>query len=158
MNQGDTVQIEAPDFDPDIDGVSSPSMDEIPNNLLIQGTSSPANKITEPENKCPTPATSIQQLTSQDTDWLDAMPIQIPSLIDQPEDQGLDRHHSQHNSERFKIPDLEGNSEEEQFADLDSYVAHHNTYEANQCTHQEYRSHLHALDNNQYYMEIDRKY
>ena len=27
MNQGDTVQIEAPDFNPDIDGVSSPSTD-----------------------------------------------------------------------------------------------------------------------------------
>ena len=28
MNQGDTVQIEAPDFDPDIDGVSSPSTEK----------------------------------------------------------------------------------------------------------------------------------
>ena len=37
MNQGDTVQIEAPDFDPDIDGVSSPSIDEIPNKSLIWG-------------------------------------------------------------------------------------------------------------------------
>ena len=27
MNQGDTVQIEAPDFDPDIDGDSPPSTD-----------------------------------------------------------------------------------------------------------------------------------
>ena len=41
MNPGDMVQIEAPDFDPDIDGVSSPSMDEIPNKLLTQGTASP---------------------------------------------------------------------------------------------------------------------
>ena len=41
MNQGDTVQIEAPDFDPDIDGVSSPSIDEKPKELLTQGTSSP---------------------------------------------------------------------------------------------------------------------
>ena len=31
MNQGDTIQIEAPEFDPDIDGVSSPSTDGIPN-------------------------------------------------------------------------------------------------------------------------------
>ena len=38
MDPGDTVQIEAPDFDPDIDGVSSPSMDEIPNKSLTQGT------------------------------------------------------------------------------------------------------------------------
>ena len=158
MNPGDTVQIEAPDFDPDIDGVSSTSMYKRLNKLLTQGTASPAPKITEPENKCSTPATSIQQLATQDTDWPDAIPVQIPSLIDQPEDQGLDRHQTQHNSERIKIPDLEENSQEEQFADLDSYLAHHNTYEASQYIHQEYRSHLHALDDDQYYVEIDRSY
>ena len=92
MNQGDTVQIEAPDFDPDINRVSSPSTDEIPNKLLIQGTPSPAPETTKPEKECPTPATSAQQLTSQDTDWLDTIPVQIPSSIDQSEDQGLDRH------------------------------------------------------------------
>ena len=32
MNQGDTVQIEAPDFDPDINRVSSPCTDQIPIN------------------------------------------------------------------------------------------------------------------------------
>ena len=41
MNSGDTVQIEAPDFDPDINGISSPTMDEISNKLLTQGTASP---------------------------------------------------------------------------------------------------------------------
>ena len=41
MNQGDTVQIEAPDFDPDIDIVTSPSTDEKSNELMIQGTLSP---------------------------------------------------------------------------------------------------------------------
>ena len=79
-------------------------------------------------------------------------------MIDQPEDQGLDRHQTQHNSERIKIPNLEENSEEEQFADLDSYLAHLNTYEASQYIYQEYRSHLPALDNDQYYPEIDRSY
>ena len=128
MNPGDMVQIEAPDFDPDINGVSSPSTYKIPNKSLTQGTASPAPKITEPENECPTPATSIQRLAPQDTDRLDAIPVQIPSLIDQPEDQGLDRCQTKHNSERIKIPNLEENSEEEQFANLDSYLAHHNTY------------------------------
>ena len=108
--------------------------------------------------ECSTPATSTQQMTSQDTDWPDAIPVQIPSLIDHPEDQGIDRHQTQHNSERAKIPDLEKNSEEEQFADLDSYLAHHNTYEASQYIHQQYRSHLHALDDDQYYAEIDTSY
>ena len=158
MNQGDTIQIEAPEFNPDIDGVFSPSTDEIPNKLLIQGTSSPTPAITEPENKCPTPATSVKQSTSQDTDWPDAIPVQIPSSIDQSEDQGLDRYKAQHNSERVEIPNLEENSEEEQFSDLDSYLAHHNTYEASQYIHQDYRSCLHALDDDQYYAEIDRTY
>ena len=53
---------------------------------------------------------------------------------------------------------MEENSEEEQFADLDSYMAHHNTYKASQHIHQEYRSHLHDLDDDQYYAEIDRVY
>ena len=77
MNQGDTVQIEAPDFDPDIDGVSSPCTDEKPNELMIQGTSSPTLEVTKPADIF-TPATTIQQLTSQETDWLDAIPVQIP--------------------------------------------------------------------------------
>ena len=105
-------------------------MYEIPNKSLTQGTASPTAKITKLENECPIPATSSQQLASQDTHWLDAIPVQIPSLIDQPEDQGLDRCQTKHNSERIKIPILGENSEEEQFADLDSYLAHHNTYEA----------------------------
>ena len=65
---------------------------------------------------------------------------------------------AQYNFESFKIPDLEENSEEEQFADLESYLAHHNTYEASQHICQEYRSRLHALDDDQYYTEDDRAY
>ena len=158
MNPGDMVQIEAPDFDPDIDGISSPSTDETPNKLLTQGTASPTPKNTEPEIECSIPAASIQQTASQDTDWPDTIPVKIPSQIDQPEDQGIERHQTQHNSDRAEIPYLEENSKEEQFADLDSYLAHHNTYEASQYIHQQYRSHLHALDDDQYYAEIDRSY
>ena len=158
MNPGDTVQIEAPDFDLDIDSISSSSTYKIPDKLLTQGTTSPTPKTTKLEIECSTPATSTQQTTSQDTDWPDAIPVQIPSSIDQPEDQGIDRHQTQHNSDRAKIPNLEENSKEEQFADLDSYLAHHNTYKASQYIHQQYRSHLHALDDDQYYAEIDRSY
>ena len=158
MNSGDTVQIEAPDFDPDIDGISSPSTDEIPNKLLTQGTASPTPETTKPEIECSIPATSIQQTASQDTDWPDAIPVKIPSLIDQPEDQGIDRHQTQCNSNRAEIPNLEENYKEEQYTNLDSYLAHHNMYEASQYICQQYRSHLHALDDDQYYAEIDRSY
>ena len=133
-------------------------MDEIPNRLLTQGTASPTSKTTEPEIECSTPAMSIQQTVSQDTDWPDAIPVKIPSLIDQPEDQGIDRHQTRSHSHRAEIPDLEENSEEEQYANLDSYLAHHNMYEASQYIRQQYRSHLHTLDNEQYYVEIDKLY
>ena len=78
MNQGDTVQIEAPDFNPDIDGVSSPSTEEKSNELMTQGTLSPAPEVIKAEDDSLTPATTIQQLTSQETDWQDAIQVQIP--------------------------------------------------------------------------------
>ena len=95
MNQGDTVQIEAPDFDPDIDGVTSPSTDEKPNELMIQGTLSPIPEVTEPEDdNSLTPEATIQELTSQETDWPDDIPVQIPQVSSstaQPEEQGHNR-------------------------------------------------------------------
>ena len=68
MNLGDTIQIEAPDFDPDIDDVSSPTIDQVSNNLVTQATASPTPKITEPEIEHTTPARSIHQTALQDTD------------------------------------------------------------------------------------------
>ena len=130
MNSGDMIQIEAPDFDPDINDVSAPTMDEISNKVLTQGTALPTPETTELETECSTPAMPIQQTASQDTDWPDAIPVEIPPQIDKPEKPEIDGQQTQCNSDRAKIPDLEENSEEEQYADLDSYLAHHNTYEA----------------------------
>ena len=106
--------------------------------MSIQGTASPTPKTTEPEIEHTTPATSIQQTASQDTDWPDAIPVEIPSQIDQPNDQRIDIHQTRRNSEPVKIPQLEENLEEEQYPDLDSYLAHHNTFEASQRIHQDY--------------------
>ena len=161
MNQGDTVQIEAPNFNPDIDGDTSPNTDEKPNKVTIQGTLPPIPDVTKPEDDYSfTPGTTPQQLTSQETDWPDAIPVQIPrvsSSAAQPE-QGHNRSQAQYNIENFEIPELEENSEEEQFADLDLYMAHHNTYQASEHIRQEYQSHLHELDDDQYYTEINRAY
>ena len=158
MNLGDTIQIEAPDFDLDIDDISSPTVDQVSNNLVTQGTASPTPKITEPEIECTTPARSIHQTALQDTDWPDAIPVEIPSQIDQPNDQRIDIHRTQCNSEPIDIPQLEENLEEEQYPDLDSYLAHHNTFEASQRIHQDYQSRLLALDDEKYYEEVDRAY
>ena len=162
MNQGDTVQIEAPNFNPDIDGDTSLSTDEKPNEVTIQGTLLPIPEVTKPEDdNSLTPRTTTQQLASQETDWLDVIPVQIlrvSSLTAQPEEQGPNRSQALYNIEDFEIPELEGNSEEDQFADLDSYMAHHNTYQASEHIQKYYGSHLHELDDDQYYAEIDRAY
>ena len=157
MNSGNTIQIEAPDFDLNIN-VSFPTIDEVSNKLLTQGTAYPTPEATEPETECSAPATPIQQIVSQDTDWLDAIPVEIPSQIDQLEDQGLDRQQAQHNYNGTKIPNLEENSEEEQYTNLDSYLMHHNTYEASRHICQDYRACLLALDDEKYYKEVDRAY
>ena len=103
----------------------------------------------------------VQQINSQETDWLDTIPVQIPGVSSssvQPEEQEIIRSQTRYNSQSLDILELEENSEEEQFANLDSYLAHHNTYEASQHIHQKYRSCLHALDDDQYYAEINRAY
>ena len=162
MNQGDTVQIEALDFDPDIDRVTSPSTDEKPNEVTIQGTLSPIPEVIKPEDDNSfTPGKTPQQLTSQETDWPDAIPVQIPQVSSstaQPEEQGTSRSQAQYNIENFEIPELEENSEEEQFADLDLYMAHHNTYQASKHIRQEYQSCLYELDGDQYFTKINRAY
>ena len=135
MNQGDTVPIEASYFDPDIDRDTPLGTDEKSNKVTIQGTLPPIPEVTEPEDDNSfTPGTSTQQLTSHETDWLDTIPVQIPrvsSSTAQPEEQGLNRSQARYNIENLEIPELEENSGEKQFADLDSYMAHHNTYDKN---------------------------
>ena len=136
MNQGDTVQIEAPDFDPDIDKDRPLSNDEKPNEVTTQGTLPTIPEVMESdEENSYTPATNTAQSISQETDWPDAIPVQIPRISSstaQPEEQGCDRCQAQYYAENFEIPELEENLEEEQFADLDSYLAHHNTYQASE--------------------------
>ena len=160
MNQGDTVQIEAPKFDPDIDGDNPLSINEKPNEVTIQGTLPTIPEVTEPEDdNSPTPGTNTHLPTSQETDWPDAIPMQIPRISSstaQPEEQGQNRCQSQYYTENFEIPELEENSEEEQFADFDSFIAHHNTHRASEHIRQKYHSCLQDLDDNQYYTEIDR--
>ena len=85
--------------------------------------------------------------------------MQIPRVSSstvQPPEQGYNRHQVQPSTENSEIPELEKNSEEEQFADFDSFMAHHNTHQASEHIRQEYFSHLQDLDDDQYYTEIDR--
>ena len=145
-HQGDTVQIEAPEFDPDIDRDSPESTDERHEIAPVQGTLATIPEVSEPEDdNSIAPGTKTDQQTYQETDWPDASPVQIPrvsSSTAQPPEQGHNRHQAQPSTQNLEIPELEENSEEEQFADFDSFMAHHNTHQASEHIWQEYFSHL----------------
>ena len=100
MNQGDTVQTEAPEFDSDIDGDSPVSIDEKPNKVTILGMLPTIPEVIEPEDdNSPTLGTKIQQPTPQETNWPDAILMQIPrvsSSTAQPEEQGHNRCQAQY--------------------------------------------------------------
>ena len=89
MNSGDTIQIEAPDFNPDIDDVSPTTIDQESNHALKQGSASPTPKTAEQETEHITPAPSHQYTDWQETDWPDATPVEIPSQTDQQIDQRI---------------------------------------------------------------------
>ena len=159
-NQGDSLQIEAPDFDPDIDGDSPEYIDEKHGKVLVQGTLETILETSEPEDDDSiAPGNNTDQQTYQGTDWPDASPMQIPRVSSStaPQlEQGHNRHRVQHYAENVNIPKLEKNSKEEQFADFDSFMAHHNTHHTSEHIWQQYSSQLQDLDDDQYYAKIDR--
>ena len=121
-----------PEFDPDIDGDSPVSTDEKHEIVPAQGTLATIPEALEPEDdNSIAPGTNTDQPNYHETDWPDTSPVQIPrvsSSTAQLPKQGHNRHKAQPSTENFKIPELEENSEEEQFADFDSFMAHHNTH------------------------------
>ena len=159
-HHGDLVQIEAPEFDPDIDGDGPVYTEEKHGKVPVQGTLATIPETSEPEDEDSiAPGTNTDQQNYQETNWPDASSMQIPrvsSSTAQPPEQGYNRRQVQPSTENLEIPELEENLEEEQFADFDSFMAHHNTHQANKHIRQEYFSHLQDLDADQYYAKIDR--
>ena len=89
MNTGDTIQIEAPDFDPDIDDISSTTIDQETNNPVTQGLATPTLKSAEKVIERTTPVPSHQDTDTQEVDWPDAIPVEIPSQSDQQNEQRI---------------------------------------------------------------------
>ena len=81
MNQGDMIQIEAPKFDPDIDRDRPLSTVKMPGEVSIPGTLPTIPEVTESddENRY-TPTTNTAQPICQETNWPDAIPVQIPRV------------------------------------------------------------------------------
>ena len=151
MNTGDMIQIEAPDFDPDIDEALPIPADQNIDHQETQGSINSTQKFPEKTAKCRTPASSHQE--AQDIDWPDAIPVQILPQPDQNIEQNISTLPIQ-----CEIPQLEDDTEEEQSQDLQTYLTYHNTYEESQCIRREYRARLLELDDNRYYQEIHRAY
>ena len=138
MNFGDTIQIEAPDFNPDIDDVSPTTTDQESNNPVTQGLATPTPKSAEKVTERTTPPPSHQDMDTREVDWPDALPVEIPSQSNQQNDQRITIQPTRHNPEPVEIPQLEENSEDEQYQDLETYLTHHNTFEASQYIHRDY--------------------
>ena len=138
MNSGDTIQIEAPDFDPDIDDISPTTIDQQSSNLSTQGSVTPTPKAAEQHIEHITPAPSHQDTNFQEIDWPDAIPVEIPPQRDQQNNQRINTQLTRRSLEPVEIPQLEENLDEEQYQDLDTYLTHHNTFKASQRIRRDY--------------------
>ena len=76
MNTGDVIQIDTPEFDPDIDG--GPPTKE---HGEIQGSDSPIQHLLGESKKSKAPA--LPQQVAEEVDWLDAVPVEIPPQLAQ---------------------------------------------------------------------------
>ena len=158
MNTGDVIQIEVPDFDPNIDEALPLSMAQRTNDPATQGSVTPTLKSAKKVIEGRTPAPSHIDVDAQEVDWPDVVPVKIPPKYDQQNEQNIPTEPTYPNLGPAKIPQLEDNSEGEQYQDLETYLSHHNTFEASEHIHRDYRSRLLSLDDDKYYQEIDRVY
>ena len=126
MNTGDVIQIEAPDFDPDIDEVLPIPVDQNTDHEEIQGSANSIQQFSKKTATTRTPASSQQD--AQDVDWPDAIPVEIPPQPDQDIKQNTPTVPTQHETDQIEILQLEIDPEEEQSQDLQMYLTHHNTY------------------------------
>ena len=116
MNTGDIIQIEAPDFDSDIDEVLPISIDQNIDHPETQGSVNFTQTFPEKTAECRTPASSYQN--AQDVDWPDATPVEILPQPDQNIEQNISTPPIQCEIDQAEIPQLEADPEEEQFQDL----------------------------------------
>ena len=133
MNTGDIIQINTPEFDPDIDG--GPSMKE---HGEIQGSDSPIQHLVGETNKSEAPA--LPQQVEEEVDWPDAVPGKILPQSAQDNDHNLSVASTQPEMKHSEIPQLESDideGEEGQFEDMQTYLDHHNTHQESWNIHKE---------------------
>ena len=87
MNTGDVIQIEVPDFDPDIDEALPIPADQNTDYQETQGSVNSTQQLPKKTAKNRTPASTHQD--AQDVDWPDAIPMEIPPQPDQNIEQNI---------------------------------------------------------------------
>ena len=155
MNTGNAIQIEALDFDSDIDEVLPISPDQDTNDPVTQGSEKHTLKSADKVIEHRTPASPCQNMDTQEVDWPDAIPVEIPPQHDQQIMQNILTQPTHWHLRPVEIPQLEDNSEGEQYKDLETYLSHHNMFEASERIRRDYRSRLLSLDDDKYYQEIE---
>ena len=154
MNTGDSIQINAPEFDPDIDG--GLFMKE---HGEIQGSVNPTQHLVGETKKSEAPA--LPQQVEEEVDWPDAEPVEILPQLAQDNDNNISAASTRPEMNYREIPQLESDiteEEEGQFEDIQTYLDHHNTYQESQNIHKEYTKRLLDLDDERYYKDIDHMY
>ena len=97
LHQTDTVQINAPEYDLDIDGDNQPNTDKNHETVSVQGTlnTSQESSVLEDDNSI-APDNTTTSKNQQETDWSDTPAIQIPGISsttsDQPPEVTYNRH------------------------------------------------------------------
>ena len=151
MNAGDVIQINTPEFDPDIDG--GPPTKE---HGEIQGSDSSIQHLLRESKKNEAPA--LPQQVAEEVDCPDALPVKILPQPTQDNDHNITTSPTRHETNHSEIPPLETDIDEEeegQFEDIQTYFDHHNTYQESQNIHKEYTKRLLDLDDERYYRDID---
>ena len=160
-HQTDTVQINALEYDPDIDRGNQPNTDKRHATVSVQGTLNTLQEssVLEDDNSI-APGNITTSQNQQETDWSDAPAIQILGISsttpDQPPEVTYNRCQIQPSTVDLKIAKLEEDLDQDQFADLDTFITHHNTPQESEQIQQEYFATLQNPSDNEYYTEIDR--
>ena len=87
MNTGDVIQIEAPEFDPDIDEALPIPVDHNTDYDETQGSINSTQQFRKKTATTRTPASSQQD--AQDVDWPDVIPVEILPQPNQDTEQNI---------------------------------------------------------------------
>ena len=128
------MQINAPEYDLDIDGDNQPNTHNSQVTVSVWGTlNTPQESSVLEDDNSTAPDNITTSQNQQETDWPEAPTIQIPGISsttsDQPPEVMYNRCQIQPSSTDLEIPKLEEDSDQDQFTDPDKLITHHHTHQ-----------------------------